>query len=293
MGIHLTGLGLVAGVVLAAGCASHGLCDASTCAGCCDVSGTCQLGTTPTACGSHGGTCEDCVGGSCFAGSCLGGATGGGHGGAGGGSTAGYPTCNVAEDCPYWFCECASGPPLNSRPCVNNVCLDGAQSCGDACAGFDSCWLGTSGGGFPQGSHNGPNTCSGTGGGSAGSSCAETDLGKGCTVGSDCQSGMCFGVSPSFLCTKSCTTANDCPENWACGPTTGGGSVCMTGISTTPKSTNSLCHAFFIGDVGNACSNCESGFCTSNECTKRCDVSVDCPSGWSCGSGGSFNMCIP
>ena len=74
---------------------------------------------------------------------------------------------------------------------------------------------------------------------------------------------------------------------------TASGDVCMPGTPNTPKSSNSACHTYFIDDVGAPCSTCESKFCTSNMCTKRCDVAVDCPSGWTCTSGTSFNSCTP
>lgn len=234
----------------------------------------------------------------------AGGAGGGASGHAGGSAGSGfgggahgdaYPRCDVADDCPNWFCNCKVGPPVNTRHCTNHVCEDAAQACPASCAAFSTCWLGTAGGGFTQGSNAGPSTCaSGTGGGS-GSSCTQNDLGEACKTNSECQSGLCFGASPSFMCTKGCTQANDCPYNWKCVPTSAGGSVCMSGVSgSATASTSHTCSVASYPDVGAPCtSSCASGFCTGNACTRRCDVSSDCPAPWRCIEGTSFKFCAP
>jgi hypothetical protein len=43
-----------------AGATGPGRCSSSNCAGCCDERGTCQVGTTASACGAHGSQCGRC-----------------------------------------------------------------------------------------------------------------------------------------------------------------------------------------------------------------------------------------
>ena len=95
--------GVFFGVLLALtpGC-GPAKCSPSTCSGCCDTAGKCQLGTTAEACGQPGNTCQACfIGQVCSSGLCgttgLGGGSGGGDvgggtggsGGSGGGATGG------------------------------------------------------------------------------------------------------------------------------------------------------------------------------------------------------------
>ena len=80
--------------VLCGSCSSGPTCSASNCNGCCDQSGSCQLGTTTEACGASGGQCTACgTGLQCLAGRCSassgGGSGTGGSGTGGGGSSAG------------------------------------------------------------------------------------------------------------------------------------------------------------------------------------------------------------
>lgn len=296
-------------------------CDVRSCNGCCSSTGQCVSGSSETACGRGGARCSNCGASQvCSAGSCFGSGTGAGAGvgagtaqggglAAGGGLSTGggaasggtalsnAPFCSTSDDCPNWFCECRSGPPVNSRRCVNNRCQDGAQACPGACAGFGTCWLGVSSGGFVGGSNAGPSTCSGTGGGTAGGgtaqTCSVTDLGKDCSLGTDCQSGLCFGTSPSFICTKACTTANDCPLDWICESTSSGGRVCMSGREGTPRSTANVCRSVSYPDVGGPCvASCTGGHCVNNTCTHRCNSVAECPQGWTC-SGSPFKSCRP
>lgn len=292
-------------------------CDLRSCSGCCTSSGQCLPGNADSACGRGAASCASCnstqvcTAGSCFgrgagAGTASGGGLAAGGGLAtGGGATGGgsvnntAPFCSVGEDCPNVVCECRSGPPVNSRRCVNNRCLDGAQACPGACAGFGTCWLGISSGGFVGGSNAGPSTCSGAGGGTASTgggsaqTCSVSDLGKDCSVGTQCQSGLCFGTSPSFICTKACTTVNDCPLDWICEATSSGGRVCMSGREGTPRSTANVCRAIAHPDVGGPCvASCSGGHCVSNTCTHRCNSVAECPQGWTC-SGTPFKSCRP
>jgi hypothetical protein len=76
------------------------------------------------------------------------------------GGNAGAPICEDAEDCPYWYCDCREGPPVNTRHCSNHVCEDAIAACPSSCSSFNSCWLGTASGGWAGGSNYGPSTCS-------------------------------------------------------------------------------------------------------------------------------------
>lgn len=81
-------VGLSVGVFAA--CSGTPRCSASTCSGCCDASGECQLGTQLNACGLSGATCQQCIiGASCVNGFCIGGSAGGGAGGGASGGGAG------------------------------------------------------------------------------------------------------------------------------------------------------------------------------------------------------------
>lgn len=63
-------------------------------------------------------------------------------------------SCEVADDCGYWFCDCkdSSGrvSPVNSRSCKNGWCMDAATSCPSACSAFGKTWTGTADGGPDQ-----------------------------------------------------------------------------------------------------------------------------------------------
>lgn len=80
---------LVGLLAVLGGCgASKPLCNAVSCAGCCDLSGVCQAGATPNACGQHGNSCQTCgAAGLCVLGQCslVAGSTGGGVVSTGGG----------------------------------------------------------------------------------------------------------------------------------------------------------------------------------------------------------------
>jgi hypothetical protein len=50
-------------------------------------------------------------------------------------------SCSVAEDCPYWYCECTGGI-VNTRTCHNGRCGSAAADCTESCAAFDEEWTG-------------------------------------------------------------------------------------------------------------------------------------------------------
>ena len=279
---------------------TKGACESGACRGCCTSSNECLPGTTSLACGTSGQLCQPCATGlSCNPSSrqCITGSGGGsgGDGGAGGGGDGGAPSCSVPADCPSWFCNCQGITPVFMQRCVGLVCQDAKQACPGACAAVSSCWLGTSTGGFASGQATGASSCGGTGGGSG--SCPATDLGLGCTAGTDCQTRLCYGAAPSFICTRSCTVPNDCPPGWGCALQSDSTSVCMLGqVGSGTPSSGGVCTEADIDDVGVTCSSsCKGGFCTRNKCTRRCVTANDCLSGaWFCTSNGAgLSSCTP
>lgn len=50
--------------------------------------------------------------------------------------------CTAPEDCPVWACECAAGPPVNSRACRNKVCALPTEICDEYCQAFGTTWTG-------------------------------------------------------------------------------------------------------------------------------------------------------
>jgi hypothetical protein len=231
------------------------------------------------------------------------------------GSSGGTPTCSLSTDCPYWYCECRSGPPVNSRRCVNNVCQNAAQGCPAACENFQTCWTGYAEGGWDGGTNVGPNACrSAPDAGtphdagtpvdagpapSCGDGTSFTDLGKACTYGTECLSSLCYGTpSYSLVCTKRCTSASTCPSGWKCLPNSNGFNICMIGSPTSSTvSTNTGCAQVSFSDVGQSCTahnQCQSQICmNAGYCSRRCESSADCGS-LHCGdvNGGVFKACL-
>ncbi len=72
-------LGLTAAMFTSACTVTSPAC-ATTCSGCCDARGACQLGSEAIACGLLGGACQTCdANKTCFSGTCVGGTGGGGE----------------------------------------------------------------------------------------------------------------------------------------------------------------------------------------------------------------------
>lgn len=234
------------------------------------------------------------------------------------------PSCQKAEDCPNWFCECSDGKPVNARTCNDNHCASAADSCPRACGAFGATWTGSATGGWKSGSSSSGGSSSGgsssgstSGGTSSGGStsggpsngCLDgtsyTDLGTSCLGPSECSAAQCIGTQQHAFCTKTCTTSENCPLAWVCAAVSGVTSkVCVVGDpnKTTPKSTNAACKARAFADVGKPCTSytqCDTELCggsasaTSRVCTKRCNDASECPAGMSCftGSGDTFKSC--
>ncbi|HLK37497.1 MAG TPA: hypothetical protein VKU41_12145 [Polyangiaceae bacterium] len=95
------------------------MCDAMSCpTGCCDMNGMCQT-NNDSACGSGGGTCQNCtmVGGTCQTGACSTGSSGAMSGSTSGSSSGSGGGCNAKTCKPPGLCL---GPP----------CCTSAGACG-------------------------------------------------------------------------------------------------------------------------------------------------------------------
>ncbi len=288
----LAGVGLFLLWVVSVGCSGPASqCTASTCGGCCDSAGICQLGSTAQACGTFGQACVACgLGLSCNAGFCSGGA------GGGGGS------------------------------CVPATCMSLGKNCGtlsDGCGGTLSCGTcevsGESCGGAGTANVCGPGTCNPKSCTDLGANCGQPSDGCGallscgsCTAAGD----TCGGGGTAFVCGQGACVAKSCGQlGFNCGmhgdgcsgtvdcggcavsgDTCGGGGtpgICGHG-SCVPQSCGTL--GKNCGMVDDGCGNQQScGSCTglqtcggggtANVCGAMCVGS--CPSGFSCNSDGA------
>lgn len=154
-------LGLVFGVA----CGSKPPCDASTCAGCCDVSGQCLGGTASAACGTGGSACVACTGAqTCGQGRCAVPGAGSDAGASDAGSMDGGPldagpgdagwqgsrfwdggACLVKTDCPCFSSDdCGPGFTCHSEDTtgLHVYCVPGARGAGGLnapCTGEADC----------------------------------------------------------------------------------------------------------------------------------------------------------
>lgn len=110
--------------LLSLGCPQPTGCNSSTCQGCCDQRGACQMGVSASSCGARGMLCTECGAGLvCSSGACLfagsgGGSTGTGGGISGGGSAAGGGIAMINQ-------ELVSGSRLRA---INFVGGDGSRA---------------------------------------------------------------------------------------------------------------------------------------------------------------------
>jgi hypothetical protein len=219
--------GFIVGIALALSpsCGGTKACGPSTCTGCCDSSGDCQLGASNNACGQLGAACNVCqFGQSCSFGTCSGGigqggGSGGGNTGGGGGSMGG------------------GGGTTGGG--------GGTTGGGGGTTGGGG---GTTGGG--GGTTGGGGGTTGGGGGTTGGGGGTTlqPIGGACTSASNCQAGLFCkqtttrgdATMPGGYCTKACSTSTDC----------GGGAGCIGGASTAL--------AFFGESTGFCAGSCPS-----------------------------------
>jgi hypothetical protein len=110
-------------------------------------------------------------------------------------------TCQVADECGNWFCDCSDGFVVNSAFCKNGYCLDAAGACSNACKTnlWDhGTWTGTAGGG-PGGTSVTTSTTGGDGAGGGG-------------VGGSDGSGGFGGGGPDPVCLESGATCSEPQE---------------------------------------------------------------------------------
>jgi hypothetical protein len=255
-----------------AACSPKPMCDASSCAGCCDSAGACQGGFTQTGCGQFGSSCDVCVGlqtcqlGRCTLPSGSGGGTGGGSGGGSGGGTGGgtgggsgggggggsLGACGARGECATGVCNRPTNTCVTCRSPID--CEDGFVCTSGACVAATPCTsdldctpagkvCDTSGGRCVQ--------CKGSAECPSGQAC----IGFACTSAMSCMSSLectarkqvCAPATPPrFPATvtqacQDCASNNDCPM----------GDECREGVCVD------VCGARVCGDVnGVACGTC-------------------------------------
>ncbi len=177
------------GGATAGGSASN--CNPQNCAaGCCDMNGVCQGGTTRGACGIGGTLCVTCGPGRVCQGGVCGNPTGGGS--AGGGTGGGNVTCGP-NTCATGCCD------------INGLCVPGTttQACGTAgrvcigCFGSDQCSAGSCMPNMGGGSAAGGSAAGGSAGGgsAAGGSAAGGSAAGGSAAGGSAAGGSAAGGS--------------------------------------------------------------------------------------------------
>jgi hypothetical protein len=129
------------------------------------------------------------------------------------------------------------------------------------------------------------------------------DLGGACTSNTQCNSQLCGDSSTlgstytgahGNVCTQTCCTSNDCPNNFVCFSPGTGGNYCV-GAATLPNRGGSG-----NGAPGASCSSqrdCRSGLCVNSKCMDTCCSDDQCTSGTACtlstASGANVFQCAP
>jgi hypothetical protein len=296
----------------AAGCSQ-----ASCPMGCCDTSGQCQAGTTPTECGLMGAACQDCL-------------------------AAGFEGCNTqVHSC--FSAMAACGPANCAGCCVDGTCFPGnlptdcgsggqaCQQCGAQLCAAQQCVAAACGPANCSGCCMGTQCIPGEGGG------ASCDGGTAPCDGTTCPNGCCDGNGVCQLGTSNTTCGNggDFCDNCSTmfggfgggsggrggGPIPFGGPfvcinqgctlpppcACSTGCcdatgACQPGASNSACGQSFSScqdctQSATQCSNqqcgaaLDAGVCNAQTCpTGCCDVYGECQQGIAstvCGGGGT------
>jgi hypothetical protein len=275
-------------IALANACSSGNSCSSATCGGCCDSTGTCQMGTTNNACGVQGGACAVCPQGQgCQSGMCT-----ASSGNTDSGTTCGPSNCTGC---------CASNNYCFPSATSNLVCGSNGGACA-SCSNGEQCIQGTcqtctgcldSNGNCQKGNTQG--AC-GTGGGSCqgclgNQTCTAGQCVASCTgcIGGDggCQTGDTTGACGSGgnncqVCSagQSCT-ANSCSGGSCSGECVGADGGCQTGTSTSACGTSGAnCAVCLTGET------CTNGLCACSGCidTGGCEVGTATTA---CGTGGA------
>jgi hypothetical protein len=286
-GISASGGGISAsgGGISASGGGSS-FCNASNCAGCCDSTGVCLMGSSSIACGNAGSSCSICATtqscqrvnpNSPFGGNCQNNPPTGGGGAAGGGSAAGGGTSGSCGPS-----NCVSGCCTAAGTCITQTnggrCGKGGQLC-QSCPNANTCVAGSCApcagcvdlnNGLCQ-SGNTNLIC-----GRLGQFCQSCDT----TNGLQCVAGMCTGsVCNANSCPTGCCDGNTCIQRAQfstaqCGSGSPGGQ-CTSCPGTQSCDLNTGVCAGSIGvDAGGG--------------TGICDVNTPCSQGQCC----SFGVCI-
>jgi hypothetical protein len=158
---------------------------------------------------------------------------------------------------------CTAGQQCRSGLCSNGTCADtccSLTSSGTECTGARACAFGTFPGAAGLDTHYvafcQPYPGSGT-------------FGSLCSVGTECQGGLCIITQPSF-CTVPCRSSDECGSGSACQYTSVGTDLDFACLYTFASQTLPL---------GASCSDynqCIGGICNSNECTNVCFTDADC-----------------
>ncbi len=247
----------VMGLVLLVGSSSCGTktgttCEPASCAGCCQVDGTCAGGNAPSACGLGGAQCQPCGANfTCTLGQCtalpsLGGGQGGGGGGGsgntGGGNTGGGNTGGGGANPDAGVVTCAA--PLTA---CGGACVDATRDlrncgvCGVSCNSVQLCI---------NGACVGAPTC---------------DAMRPCPSGSYC--------TQAGTCRPGCDTADQCPQPGACDVTTHT-CVCASGR----RACGQRCvEADDLTACGASCASCEAPANGTASCNGSCS--------FTCGAG--------
>ncbi len=267
-------------------------CNARTCTGCCDASGTCQPGTSNLACGLGGTACNSCPDFMCEFGRCI--------ARCGPGTCRGCclgETCVVggsATNCGLDGTACRSCAPGSS--CAAGLCQSGCgpTNCSGCCDAFGSCVSGTTN----SNCGSSGNLCATCGGTSRcdGLRCVTPPTCGNCGVGQCCLPGVpqgtCVDVSPTRCARNGGLSSEECRV--CSGPETcGGGSE--KGFCVRPGSRPLGSSCTWDGDCAPGASGRPTcltgpawgtGYC-SDDCT-----SATCPAPGVCSTYQSQSVCL-
>lgn len=186
------------------------------------------------------------------------------------------------ERCPPTECSAASDCPARaacaSAACASGACLYGARE--GACGAGEYC--DAAAGCLPRTTPVG-------------------DVGRRCTRGDECASGVCVDTGETSACTSACESASDCMSGWTCGPAEGAAGdvcVCATISPEVCSGADEDCDGYVdeggvcSADAGTPCGDgdaCASGVCApiggdASACTMACRSDGDCLAGWACGT---------